>query len=296
MRMNQKGALIAGAVMTVAFLAACSDSTTAPTSRAAFIPKSSSFAVGDVTNNTAVIGQLKICKTGNANGTFVTADIGDGQGGTGAPTISSPLAVATGECRIAAIDNGDANALKGDFFSVTENAAANTVQTLTSCLGIGQVAIACNNNYFVNNVHGVVLTYNNVFTPPPPPPTCVFTKGWYRNNGENTITLTIDGRTPNQQRAIFDAKPGQPGGVTFGGDNTLLNLYQQLLAALNNLGGNALGGPPAVDVAIAAALAGTGGTNLNITTTLNQTDMSALIDVLSNFNEGQFAGFPHCDD
>lgn len=131
----------------------------------------------------------------------------------------------------------------------------------------------------------------------PPPSVCTYTKGWYRNNGADTV-IAVDGRTKAEAQAIFAATPGQPGGVTFGGDATLLNLYQQLLAALNNLGGDANedAGPAAVDAAIDAAQNGTGGTGLNITTTLTQEQMSDLIDVLSAFNEGEFAGFPHCDD
>lgn len=132
---------------------------------------------------------------------------------------------------------------------------------------------------------------------PPPPSVCTYTKGWYRNNGADTV-IAVDGRTMAEAQAIFAATPGDPGGVTFGGDNTLLNLYQQLLAALNNLGGDANedAGPAAVDAAIDAAQAGTGGSGLSITTTLTQEQMSDLIDVLSAFNEGQFAGFPHCTD
>jgi hypothetical protein len=56
------------------------------------------------------------------------------------------------------------------------------------------------------------------------------------------------------------------------------------------------GGPAEVDAAIAAAMAGTGGTGFAITTTLTDTQISDLIDTLSDFNEGTFAGFPHCDD
>jgi hypothetical protein len=41
-------------------------------------------------------------------------------------------------------------------------------------------------------------------------------------------------------------------------------------------------------------LAGTGGTGLNITTTLSESEIGSLTDVLSNFNEGKFAGYPHC--
>ncbi|HEX6313554.1 MAG TPA: hypothetical protein VFZ73_01790 [Gemmatimonadaceae bacterium] len=134
------------------------------------------------------------------------------------------------------------------------------------------------------------------FTNDAPDPTgCTYTKGWYRNNGSSTV-IAVDGRTIAEAQAIFNATPGKPGSVTFGGNNTLLNLYQQLLAALNNLGGDPLGGPDEVDTAIADALAGTGGTGLSITTSLTQTEMSDLIETLSDFNEGTFDGWPHCDD
>ena len=119
---------------------------------------------------------------------------------------------------------------------------------------------------------------------------CTFTKGWYRNHGSNTI-VTVDGRTVAQAQAIFAATPGKPGGVTWQGGNDLLNLYQQLLAAILN-GGTS--GPSGVQAAIAAAQAGTGGSGLNITTTLSQADISSLTNTLDNFNSGNDAGFPHC--
>jgi len=149
---------------------------------------------------------------------------------------------------------------------------------------------------YVNNDMGRIVTFTNDFTPPTVTG-CTYTKGWYRNNGSSTV-IAVDGRTVAEAQAIFNATPGKPGAVTFGGDNTLLNLYQQLLAALNNLGGdaNAHDGPDAVDDAIDDALAGTGGSGTNITTTLTQTEMSDLIDTLSAFNEGTFTGWPHCDD
>ena len=130
----------------------------------------------------------------------------------------------------------------------------------------------------------------------PPPSVCTYTKGWYRNNGSDTV-IAVDGRTKAEAQAIFKATPGKPGGVTWQGGNDTLNLYQQLLAALNNLGGDANedAGPAAVDAAIDAAQAGTGGTGLNITSTLTQGQTSTLINTLSSFNEGKFAGFPHCD-
>jgi len=137
-----------------------------------------------------------------------------------------------------------------------------------------------------------VITYTNTFTPPPSTG-CTYTKGWYRNNGSNTI-IAVDGRTIGQEQQIFDATPGKPGNVTWGDDNNNLNLYQQLLAALNNLGGNATAGPAAVDAAVAAALAATSGSGTTIVVAPG-TDVSGLIDVLSAFNEGTFTGWPHCD-
>jgi hypothetical protein len=130
---------------------------------------------------------------------------------------------------------------------------------------------------------------------------CTYTKGWYQNKNGAPTVIAVDGRTKSEAQQIFAATPGQPGNVTWGDDNkpnNLLNLYQQFLAALQNLGGDANedAGPADVDAAIDAVQAGTGGTGLNITTTLTDTQISDLIDVLSAFNEGQFAGWPHCED
>jgi len=174
MRARPKVVTVASAVMAIGILAACSDAPTAAPARA-FVPKAN-LAVGDVTNSTPVVGVLKICKAGNTGGTFVITDVGDGIGGTGTPkSLLSPLSVTNGQCRIAAENLGNSTANQGDFYSVVENAPAvpGTTQQLTSCVGL-EGAIACNNNYFVNNVHGVVLTFTNTLPPPPPPAVCDF--------------------------------------------------------------------------------------------------------------------------
>ena len=128
---------------------------------------------------------------------------------------------------------------------------------------------------------------------------CTYTKGWYRNNGSNTIIALADGLTKSQQQQVFNATPGQPGNVTWTGGNNTLNLYQQLLAAINNLGGNETAGPAALDAAIAAAKAGTivttNGGGVQITLVAG-TDVSGLIATLSSFNEGSLTGWPHCAD
>jgi len=133
------------------------------------------------------------------------------------------------------------------------------------------------------------------------PEGCTYTKGWYQNKNGAPTVIAVDGRSITEAQAIFAATPGQPGSVTWGTSNkpnSLLNLYQQLLAALNNLGGDAFedAGPDDVDAAIDAAQNGTGGSGLNITTTLTATEIGNLTATLSAFNEGQYAtdGWPHC--
>ena len=145
---------------------------------------------------------------------------------------------------------------------------------------------------------GASITFFNV--PEPPPEGCTYTKGWYQNKNGSPTVIAVDGRTIAEAQAIFAATPGQPGSVTWGTNNkpnNLLNLYQQFLAALQNLGGDANedNGPDAVDAAIDLVQGGTGGTGLNITTTLTAAQISSAIATLSSFNEGGFANWPHCD-
>ena len=128
---------------------------------------------------------------------------------------------------------------------------------------------------------------------------CTYTKGWYRNNGTSTIIALADGLSMSQQQQVFNATPGKPGLVTWTGGNDVLNLYQQLLAAINNLGGNESAGPAAVDQAIIDAKAGldvsTNGGGVQIALVAG-TDVSGLIGTLSSFNEGALAGWAHCAD
>jgi len=156
---------------------------------------------------------------------------------------------------------------------------------------------------FINNDMGRTVTFTNDFTAPPTTG-CTYTKGWYQNpNGAPTV-IAVDGRTIAQAQAIFAATPGQPGSVTWGvgaltdnKPNALLNLYQQFLAALQNLGGDANedNGPLAVDNAIDAVQAATGGAALHISM-LAGTDVAGLTATLSAFNEGTLTGWPHCED
>jgi hypothetical protein len=310
MQMKKQVALMASAGFGVAFLAACSDSPMEPTAAPAFVPKTS-FAVGAVTTTPApeaVTGKIVVCKTGNAGGSFTFTRSTEGStlvassyvGGANASISGVNIAVNT----CLEVANDDSPSGNGSHITITEAPAANTVQTITACrfrgyaldgvtLNAPENCVYVNGgDLFLNHFHGFVITYNNVFTPPPPPPSgCTYTKGWYRNNGSNTVTA-VDGRSKSDAQKIFDATPGKPGGVTWQGSNDVLNLYQQLLAALLN--GGAGSGITAVTNAITAAQNGTDGSGLAITTNLSQAQVSALINTLSSFNEGSFKGFPHC--
>jgi len=288
------------AVAAAFMVSACADPTTSSIRPLESTPLK---LVGDAVDNVLRVEVLKVCKVwvGQA-ATDVNATLSNAAFANHLASFSIPAS--TGQCRSVAEDLGaDAE----HDHSVTEAAQAvgvTTTWTIDSndnaddASGSGLVSGNVTMGGFVapGTPRGAVITFTNTFTPPPSTG-CTYTKGWYRNNGSSTV-IAVDGRSIAEAQAIFKATPGQPGSVTFGGNNTLLNLYQQLLAALNNLGGDANedDGPAAVDAAIDAAQNGTGGTGLNITTTLTQTEMSALIITLSAFNEGTFTGWPHCDD
>jgi hypothetical protein len=287
-------------------LAACSpDQSTAPAR--AYIPSASLDLLGNPN-----AGQAQVCKTGNA-GTFSIAFSGTsftaGQVNTSAGALTATatpgtynLSLAAGQCVIIYTRPVVAGVTSDPNVTavVTENAGPTLLSVTVSPPDVGgptsTASLATRSATLVFNMfHDAIATFNNA---PPVTTGCTYTKGWYRNNGEETI-IAVDGRTIGQVETIFDATPGQPDGVTWPeGQNDVLNLYQQLLAALQNLGGDANedNGPAAVDAAIDAAQNGTGGTGLNITTTLTQEQISDLIEVLSAFNEGEFAGWPHCDD
>ena len=301
MRMNRKAALAAGASLGMAFLAACSDSPTAPK---ASIPKTN-FAIGDITDGPApeaAPGVIIVCKTGNVGGSFVFTRTTEGPAVDPNGGVASNQTIATGKCLEVARDNSPSGS--GSHITVTEQSAANTTFSITACRfrGYALDGVTLNppedctytngGDLFLNHFHGFVITYNNVFTPPPP--SCTFTKGWYRNHGKDTIT-GVDGLALNVEAAIFAATPGQPGPVTWSGNggNNVLNLYQQLLAALENGGAS---GPAGVQTAITTAQGLTSVSGFAITYTGTQQQLSALITTLTNFNEGKLAGFPHCAD
>ncbi|HSE53317.1 MAG TPA: hypothetical protein VLB00_14105 [Gemmatimonadales bacterium] len=287
----------------IAALGACSaESPAAPGERTSLgiIPG----GTGLPTTNTPVGEVFKVCKVySGAVGPDVTVRVQVDEGNNASEEHDFNVTLGDGDC--VAVWSTGGNGGVTDLVTVTETAVTGYTTSLVKATvedGVtttgGSVASNTTSNTITNpggtGTDGVVVTFTNtedVTTG------CTFTKGWYRNNGSSTV-IAVDGRSVAEAQAIFNATPGKPGTVTFGGDASLLNLYQQFLAALNNLGGDANedDGPDAVDDAIDAVQAGTGGSGTAITTTLTQTEISALTATLAAFNEGTFAGWPHCDD
>jgi hypothetical protein len=298
-------------VALAAFAMACADSST-PLGLA---PSGPSLVVSSVTTASPPVpfGSIELCKTSNVAGTFTFTTSTTAPSGTrvddGTPDVSITVGAGGGTvCEIVYSGNTLPNASGANSFTIVENANAATLTNIDVVRYLHPDPTYVAGTHLndtedeatrtavvrINSDMSRRVTFTNTTTIVTTG--CTYTKGWYRNNGSGDITMTLDGRTVLQQQAIFNATPGKPGSVTFGDNNNLLNLYQQLLAALNNLDGNLTGGPADVDEAIADAIAGTGGMGLSITTTLTQEEISDLIDTLSAFNEGTFAGWPHCDD
>jgi hypothetical protein len=151
-------------------------------------PSSASLlAVGDVTDNTAELGVLKVCKTGNIGGDFTLSREQHGVApllgyifGILAPTFHlDPDAV---HCRVAAVDNGGdgiwsiltLGESSPDLQSVTKKSIdvfpPGTTDTRETIEVLGKVASI---EHSVNSFHGAVVTFNN-FREPPPEQVCDF--------------------------------------------------------------------------------------------------------------------------
>jgi hypothetical protein len=278
---------------------------------AAVTPHPIDFINGGTYPTNLADGVVRLCKSSNATGSFEFTWSLNG-GGTGAIpggplVVSNPAVPACRTIYTSAVDNDQVETI------VITEAADQTNWALTgrsidqyfgqqTAYPAPRLSDADNTGarsvtVYINNDMAKLATFTNTFTAPPSTG-CTYTKGWSQNKNGAPTVISVDGRSISEAQAIFAATPGKPNGVTWGSDNLLLNLYQQLLAALNNLGGDANedNGPAAVDTAIDDAQNGTNGSGLNITTTLTHTQMSNIVSVLAGFNEGDFTGWPHCDD
>lgn len=301
--------------LIAAFVSACAD---APTSTVGFSPSLPSAHVIGIT--APQLEQVALCKAGpvgtytfdatatapvlrNESGTGIhdlsaatyTINVTAGStidvGGTSVPgacysfgvNTHNHIALAGGAvtATVTVVESGIPAGVDFDHVDVYQNTGG-SVATSSSTTNSASAQLGA--------TQGASILFYNVVEPPPPGG-CTYTKGWYRNNGSETV-VDVDGRTAAEAQAIFKATPGKPNGVTWGSDNNNLNLYQQLLAALLNGGAT---GPASVQTAIGDAQTATSGTGLDIIVAAG-TDVSGLIATLSAFNEGTLPGWPHCDD
>ena len=179
MRMSRKAVSAAGASIAMAFLAACSDSPTAPVANPR-APQTPSFAIGDVlgaiVDDIPAVGRFTICKSAESNVSGTFAITGAPVLGGGGSVFSGDLVVAPGTCRIAAIGNN----VSGTAFRVSatetspgfvapvversvldENGAAAPGPVLSN-----ESNVAAGLSYDINLIHGYRLTYTNTVAVP----------------------------------------------------------------------------------------------------------------------------------
>jgi hypothetical protein len=116
-------------------------------------------AAGDATTSTVEAGRLKICQQGNVSGTFTVTATPD-SGGT--PTVSTPITVAAGTCRIAAEDLDSVSGV-GAFVTATNTSSG--LQSISAVqLGGSPFSYTNGGQLFLNIFHGYTITFTNNVT------------------------------------------------------------------------------------------------------------------------------------
>ena len=132
----------------------------------------------------------------------------------------------------------------------------------------------------------------------PPRSVCTFTKGYFRNHPEAVTSLTIDSHSFTKAQVVSVLR-ANPNSVKLSPKNNVLNLAQQLFAAQLNINRGAVP-PPSVISAISTAIASltftfdAGGRVTAISSTLSASQIGALVETLSSFNEGKLTSGGHC--
>lgn len=162
------------AAMMIAAVACGRTAPTSPSGNESSAPFTSggpaTGAVGDITDATAVAGQLKVCKAGNAPGTFTVT--------TSGATVPSPVNVAVGQCLVVA-----ENALPGDFLNVTVTETSAGLASVTAVQNGGAVVPFSNGGTLgINEFHGYTVTFTNDVPPPPHTGTEGCSPGYFKNH------------------------------------------------------------------------------------------------------------------
>lgn len=248
------------AAALLAFAGACADQ---PMPLA---PSTLGLSANRLSGTVAGEGELQLCKTGNAAGTF-QFDYSVVDRDTGLPVTSGTASVDVGQCTtILQLPTTGTTRLIASItettlpanWSLNSITAVNTTATppgWTPKVDLGTKTVS---NIGVANDVGATVTFDNQYTPPPPPPPgCTYTLGYWKTHSkagpapydptwamlpggleQNTIFF-LSGKT---WLAVFNTAPA---------GNAYYQLSQQYMAAkLNVLGG---ADPTAAAAAIAAA-------------------------------------------
>ena len=126
---------------------------------------------------------------------------------------------------------------------------------------------------------------------------CTYTKGYYRNHAsvtssviagmDGTIALGSKNLTAAQAQDILNATPGQSVNVSWGTDNLLLNLSQQVLASELNMARGSTASSAvqsAITQANGAITVTTGGLLIHVSTSLSKSSESTLVALIEGFN------------
>jgi hypothetical protein len=162
---------VAGLAMA-GVLAACSDAGS-PTAVSPAPKYSAPNAVvaGTIVNNTAVASEFRVCKIGNVSGTFTVGRTN--LNSTGFSIVGANYVVAPNTCAVVFEDDSPSG--QGSFVTVTESPATDLVgivgvsaDNITPATQTPLVNPANGDQYFINSIHGIRLTFNNEHVAAPP--------------------------------------------------------------------------------------------------------------------------------
>jgi hypothetical protein len=198
------------AVAGLVGIGACADGNSSPTALAPpgqsrLAPSAGRLFLGQVTtDNSVVLGELKVCKQGNVSGAYIVvrtqyvrSDVTPPSEPSG--TVQSPTTVESGQCVVVAVDGGP----DGIASSVTVDETSAGFVSVSAIDDLGpKPDYKEGDPILINRYHGTVITYVNYVAPPPP--VCDF------------ITFGRLVTEVNGQKVVISGNAGgnQPGGGT----------------------------------------------------------------------------------
>ncbi len=256
-------------------LAACSDAPTALRSSASAPLLHEAGTPTSVADRAPDVGEFEVCADGlTATFTVVATPLGF----AGAPITTNPT-IAAGTCQIVHTNSLD----NGRFYDVTVTQTNPATPTSLVCSVVDPIGSAtCGGNkaqYAINVYHGALAIFTNAASVPKG---CTYTQGWYKNQGSSSIA----GKYLNGTLYLTVLNTPPKGNVYY-------ILAHQYIAASMNAG--KIGGSPVSAQLAAAATYFSKATPANpLPAGYTTSSVTALANTLDSFNNGNYAGYPHC--